>query len=364
MPRPFVRKLKGGHFWIIKIKLLDKSWKSFNTRIPVEFGVDGEPTKRSIKKAETARQRIQEAEFKGLRPFEERSEVPRQFFLKSLAEKFYLSRLDLWVPKTAENRRNSIDLILDFFGDIDVQEIGNEELRKFRASMANSRSNATVNSKLTDVYAILTYAKKECNAKVKFDRVFLPVEEKQDDYLSEDELERVLVASESVMLNGKSCRDFIEFCAFTGMRRGEAIACKRSWIKGELIVVPAWELEKGRRIRVTKNGKSRRVPIWERVANVLSRCPGDGKLFPEATEAMSRRFQKALCLAGIERQLKLHNLRDTFTVMALTRGVRIQAVREIVGDDLAVLMKHYAAVSSNDLVDAMKRAFGAKMVQD
>ncbi len=363
MARPFTREFKDGVFWIVKIRLLDKSWKNYNTRIPVQFGADGEPTKRSTNKAETARRVIQESELKGLRPFQNNTLEAKKSSLKLLSEKFYESRVDLWVPKTAENRRDSIELILDYFGDIDAREIGNEALRKFRATLAQSRSNATVNSKLTDLYAILAYGRKECGVEVKFDRVFLPEEDRQDDYLSEEELEHVLKASESVTLNGESCRDFFEFCAFTGMRRGEAIACQRNWIKGELIVIPAWELVEGIRNRVTKSGKSRRVPIWDRVSSVLERRPQKGRLFPNTTEAISRRFQQALSLAGVERPLKLHNLRDTFTVMALSRGVRVQAVKEIVGDDLAVLMKHYAAVSSSDLVDAVKRAFGPSVVR-
>ena len=363
MANPFPREFKDGLFWVVKIKLLDGSWKNFNTKIRVEKNAGGDPTEKSLRKALSARDAIQLSENRGFQPFEKEARSEARYGLKEVCEQYYESRVDLWVAKTAENRRDSIQSIVAHFGDTDVRTINNDAVRKFRSALMQRVSNATVNSKLKDLYAVLRFANEEYGLQLKIERVFLPVEDRTDDYLTEAELEEVLVAAERVYLNGESCRDFFEFLACSGMRRGEAIAAKRSWIKGELIVIPAWEMIDGRRVRVTKNGRSRRVPIWDRVAAILERRPKKGLLFPLATEAMSRRFQEALLLAGIERRLKLHNLRDTFTVMALSRGMRVQAVREIVGDELEVLMKHYAAVSSTDLVDAAKRAFGPVLVR-
>jgi hypothetical protein len=73
-------------------------------------------------------------------------------------------------------------------------------------------------------------------------------------------------------------------------------------------------------------------------------------------QKVTKLFPKAVRLAGIARPLKLHNLRDTFIVMALNAGVPLAVVSQIVGhSDIRITIRSYGRFGSTELEAAAKR---------
>lgn len=365
MGKPFVRKLRSGAVWVVKVKLLDGSWYQYNTGIAVEFDGDGDPTARSMKKAEVARDRLQAAESRGEKPFGTESVGESgKLNLRAVIASFIESRGSRWDSGTAGNRRVNAKDALSFFGNVSVVKISNDAIDKYIRHLSSKYAPATVNSKLTDLYALLNHASKRLKiGGVEYERVFVTEPDEVGDYLDANELARVLANCTSKTVNGESIRDFVAFLAYSGMRRGEALQAKWSWIRGDEILIPGFEKQDGKQIRITKNGKPRRVPLWSGLREIVERCPKDGLLFPRMSEASGRRFRQAVREAGIDRSVHLHSLRDTFVHLASGSGIPIEVVRAIVGNDIKVLLRHYAGVRSSDMLAAVERGFGATLVR-
>jgi integrase len=172
--------------------------------------------------------------------------------------------------------------------------------------------------------------------------------EENRDYLTAEELRRVLLVSEGLLLNGEPVEPILSFLAYTGMRRGEALLAEWSWIRNGHISIPA---------RVTKTGKGRTVPILKQAQAVLDRLPKSStRLFPSMTVEIGRKFKKACMIAEIDRDLKLHNLRDTFCVSCILAGVPATIVAKWAGHDPVVMLKHYAAIGIEDTMQLVERA--------
>lgn len=350
----FARRFAAGEMWVVKLRTAT-GWRQYNTRIRVQRNEQGEIQPASTNKVRTAVKRLQDALNRGDDIFRKKTEVG--FGLKFVCEEYIRSRIDQWSLGTAINRRDSVKQILAYFGDVEISRVSSAQVDSFRKKLGRDLSPATVNSRLTDLFAILRFAREVLHvASVpKIERRFLEVPESQDDYLTRDELALVLEQCKRVYLNGESIYDIVCWCANTGMRRGEVLKCRREWIRNDVVFLPGALTEGGRTVRVTKNGKGRRIPVWGELHEILSRCPSKGLLFPRMTIEVSRRFKTAVKLAGIERDLHFHNLRDTFAVQQLDRGVPLRVVQQIVGDGLKVMEKHYLAVNTTELLQAMQR---------
>lgn len=332
------RKYAGGIFWEGWYSDANGKWRGFNTKIPVH----GKTSEKAAEELVAWKQMEIQAGRNSDKPQDGRVKAPT---IGMIGDAWIQARGDQWSLKTAQNRRDSLRKAEGFFKDRVVGDITGDVIRDYRRELRKTISPATVNSKLTDLYALLTFAREQGHAAPKPRRDFLDQPTRNDDYLTEDELTAVLTASETILLNGQSLRPFFEFCVLTGMRRGEVLKCAREWMRDGIFFIPGWLGG----VRVTKNGKSRRVPVSPALRELLTHLPQRGRLFPDMTEEVSRKFQVAIKLCGIERKLKLHNLRDTFVTMALRNRMDLRAIKEIVGDEFGTLFRHYAAISEEDL---------------
>lgn len=127
---------------------------------------------------------------------------------------------------------------------------------------------------------------------------------------------------------------FVEFVALTGLRRGEALAFRRNWVRDGLIRVPAV---------VSKTDVTRFVPVTARIVELL---PPDRWL--GMTIEVSRVFKRAVTAAGITRPIKFHNLRDTFIVWGIQSGVPLPILARIAGHDVRTMLQNYAHFSEAD----------------
>lgn len=163
-------------------------------------------------------------------------------------------------------------------------------------------------------------------------------------FLSDGEVEALLKASSPHL------KPIVEVALLTGMRRGELLGLKWEQIRNGFIYLTE-----------TKSGKSRQIPINDRLAEVFKEvrrenqlksphvfADSQGKRFYEVKKS----FAKACRKAGIE-DFRFHDLRHTFASHLVMKGVSLKAVQELLGHaDLTMTMR-YAHLSKAHLQEAV-----------
>ena len=143
-------------------------------------------------------------------------------------------------------------------------------------------------------------------------------------YLSEDEIERLLVTGNGYL------RDIIRVTLLTGMRRQETLGLKWKEIEDGFINLPGWR---------TKSGQERRIAIMDDLKEVLKEIKAgnnsnyvfpnkDNKPFTQITKS----YQKVLKDANIE-GCDFHTLRHTYATHFIRRGGSVAVLREILGHE-------------------------------
>jgi len=133
----------------------------------------------------------------------------------------------------------------------------------------------------------------------------------------------------------------IGFALETGMRRGELLAL--SW--------PDLSLE--RRVaclRVTKSGRSRRVPLSPRAVAIMAALPRDprDRVFPLSKEALRSTWKTACRRAAIE-DLRFHDLRHEATTRLFEKGLNVMEVSSITGHRDLRMLQRYTHLKAEDL---------------
>ncbi len=170
-------------------------------------------------------------------------------------------------------------------------------------------------------------------------------------YLSDDEEKQLLAACSERMKP-------IVLCGLhTGMRRGEILGLK-------------WEdvdLDQGLlRVRLTKNKKTRYIPINPVVRELLKSLPrwDDGPHVFANPDTHQRWHDVKVAWQYTVRRSKVknfrfHDLRHTFASRLVQKGVPLQVVQELLGHGSIIMTQRYAHLAPGDLrraVDLLARA--------
>jgi integrase len=172
--------------------------------------------------------------------------------------------------------------------------------------------------------------------------VLPPVIETHRDTLGDNEVTKLLAAAER---HSTDALLLIALAALAGLRASEVLAVQ--W--------PDLDLDaKTLRVRnrgafVTKNGKSRVVPIGDRLHAILAaHKQDDGFVVRPTAPSRSGRprwvfrktYNAVLTTAGLD-HLPFHGLRRTFATRAVEKGVPISKVRLWLGHHSIVVTQHY-----------------------
>ncbi|RYD35760.1 MAG: site-specific integrase, partial [Verrucomicrobiaceae bacterium] len=222
------------------------------------------------------------------------------------------------------------------------------------------------------------------NPMKKMKRQVKVVRSKVQEFLTEDERERVLAAEAPLYVK------LILFLGFfAGLRDGEMLACAPHWI---------WISDDGCRgtlsvqdqVITYQNGKKglwkpkvrhvRTIPLHPRLLAFLKEngiqkpwlLRPDKELWPDPG-MNSKRFDAHKALnslakkAGVKK-LNYHILRHTFATLLVMKGVSLADVAGLLGDTLKVTEDHYAGYSPNkvspvDLLQAPERSGGGSFLK-
>ena len=243
-------------------------------------------------------------------------------------------------------KRFLIKSILPFFTGKKLSEITYLNLETFRNKRTNTplksgkpRSIATVNREITCLHHMLTKAVEwEMMEKSPFDKgktLLMKENNKRDRYLSEEEIESLLVACDECPAYLKP----IVICVLnTGMRRQEVLGLRWENVRGDFISLKKTKTNEPRQIPINNDLKAVFKGLRRRnqLKSAYVFCDQGGKPFREVKKS----FSSAVKRAGIE-NFRFHDLRHTFASWWVMKGGSLHGLRQVLGHkDLKMTMRY------------------------
>ena len=246
-------------------------------------------------------------------------------------------------------------------GELRLDAIGGREIERLKATMLDKGlSPKTVNNALACLSKTLRWAEEigDLGDGRAAPRVrFIKTPDSDFDFLTFDELERLLVAARR---HGQDWWAQCLVAARTGLRYGEL--CELRWsdvdlVVGKLRVSRSFTKKK---VKGTKSGRNREVPLSpETVAALKAHRHLRGELVfckPDGGRRIHRRADvaiKTICrLAGL-RKIGWHVLRHTFASHLVMRGVPLKAVQELLGHSTIQMTMRYSHLAPEVKRDAV-----------
>lgn len=232
--------------------------------------------------------------------------------------------------------------LLPELGHLPLDQIGPTPVEFFKAKRLAKAKSATVAKEIRILKAMLARA---VEWQILDDHPCRHVKApKSDDsrpprWYTREELEAIYKASPKRAARWK-------LMVNTGLRRGEALMARRSWIRdGRMYILS----ETGAR---TKSGRWRDVPLTPSALAALEELPGTDYILPRMRpESLSNGFRYTLKEAGLDGTL--HCLRHTFCAHLVMAGHSLRTVQILAGHSSHAVTEQYAHLSPDHLRNAM-----------
>lgn len=180
-------------------------------------------------------------------------------------------------------------------------------------------------------------------------------EQHRERFLSEDELRAFFRALQLVA--NRSAAHALALLAATGARRGEALGAR-------------WEhIDRDRRlwtVPLSKSGRSRHIPLSDAALTILeAQWKAGGKdsewVFPGHDRAkpifdLKKPWARAKALAGLDDDLRIHDLRHTFASTLVGKGRSLHEVGTLLGHSQVSMTMRYAHLAPQRLIEAANLA--------
>jgi integrase len=175
-------------------------------------------------------------------------------------------------------------------------------------------------------------------------------------YLSESEFQKILE-----YLPNNYIRTLHEVCFYGGFRIGEAFALEPAFLNKKVSSIKVLkQIDKEGVKRQTKNRRQRDAYIFPQGLEAIERWFSERHniSLKERTQ-MSKRTKHA-CKAAFPKDpskwLKFHDLRHSYAIALLSKGVSIALVAQSIGDSIRVAEKHYVGfILSSESIQMIDR---------
>lgn len=268
--------------------------------------------------------------------------------------------------KSYQGDIRSTDVFLEYFGNIDLQDITPAKIEDFKRDVKRDtgNKNATINRYLQALSKMLNIA--VANDLIAKNPMWSVKKLKENNYktrvLSLEEEKRLFEELERgyevVGRNRikKTIYPYIHLkplivCALqTGMRRGEILNLKWSNIDFEYNFIELLE---------TKSGKSRKIPISSKLMKVLNDVKNNTEyVFINSYTGMpyndiKRSFASLLNKAKIK-DFRFHDFRHTAATRMLEKGADIRTVQEILGHSSVSVTERYTHTNAKNKKSAIE----------
>lgn len=235
--------------------------------------------------------------------------------------------------------------------EIRPQDVADLQDRLRRAGL----SNATVNRYVAFVRRVFNLALRweAYQGRNPAQHAEMRREQNRERFLTETEIRALFMALRDEP--NKSAAHGLAYLAATGARRGEAFGAKWEHIDYErrLWTVP-----------VSKSGRRRHIPLSDSALAILDRqrpwAPG-AFIFPgndpdKPLADPSKAWRRAKKLAGLDADLRIHDLRHTFASTLVGKGRSLHEVGTLLGHSQLSMTLRYAHLAPARLIEAANEA--------
>lgn len=276
--------------------------------------------------------------------------------------------------KTAENYHLYLQRLVEFAGDIEVEKVTSELVRKWRLWLnryendAGDRLNTLTQSyHLTALRSFLNYCSKRDIETLASDKIELPrTKRKQVSFLTSEETERIIAAIEPKNPIGLRDKAIMELLFSSGLRVSELCNLNRDHLnlsRGEFMV--RGKGQKDRPVFVSpeatewlalylKGRADSAKPLFIRYSGLRS-AEADGeslRLTPRSVQRMVSNYAK---LAGITKQVSPHTLRHSFATDLLMNGADLRSVQSLLGHSNIATTQIYTHVTDQHLKEVHRK---------
>jgi integrase len=234
--------------------------------------------------------------------------------------------------RSYERELSRIRAIKRILGHIRLNELTEDEIGRFKASLGDGSTVRTLNSYLVTLRTILNHCRKKGIVRVVpdvSDYIETSLEVKRERVLTKDEFESLLQACH-VKKSGRDRKHLIPYLLWL-----HELGCPT----GELAQIKAKDIELTRGVVRIWSGKAKRPVQREcgislRLRTIISEMElekksPDGHVFSQQSR-WQRSFSTACRIAGIQ-NLRLHDLRRTAITNMLEKGIPLNLVAKMVG---------------------------------
>jgi site-specific recombinase XerD len=270
--------------------------------------------------------------------------------------------------KTIANYDHYLTRLLDYAGDITLQDINPELIRKWRLWLNRLGTNTsdelgknTLNYHLIALRSFLKFCTKQNYAVMAADKVELArVSRKQVTFLNPDELERIFAQPNLNSLVGLRDRAILELLFSSGLRVSELVGLDREHInlkRREFTV--RGKGQKDRPIFISNEAAaSIQAYLDKRQDNtkpLFVRYSGNkqidlsGNFHRLTARSIQRLVARYALLAGVTKQVSPHTLRHSFATDLLMNGADIRSVQAMLGHSNIATTQIYTHVTDPHL---------------
>ncbi len=279
-------------------------------------------------------------------------------------------------PKTIANYQLYLERFIDFAGDITVDKITSEVIRRYRLWL-NRYKNETTNEELsliTQSYHLialrgfLTYLSRRDITSLAADKIILPkTARKQVTFLQYDEVVRMINQIPTDTEAGLRDRAIVELLFSSGLRVSELVNLNRDHInlsRREFMV--RGKGQKDRPVFISKSAAEHvssyldvRTDSLPALFLSYSRRNAAPNLSGDYRRLSARSIQRMISqyarLAGITKHVSPHTMRHSFATDLLMNGADLRSVQSLLGHSNISTTQVYTHVTDQHLKDIHER---------
>lgn len=247
--------------------------------------------------------------------------------------------------RTEESHITAMHKMVDFFGDVDIESITFEDIRRWKESLSRNLSQNTVRNYIIKLRVVLNYCRIHNIEALNIEQIPVPARNNTvPTYLSRREVE--LLIKNSFRLRSKA---IIALLYASGIRLSELISLDRGQIHDGCFTV----IGKGNKPRLCFVDKRADQYIEEYLATRTDNHPAlfiSTKSVARMTSTNVQLIMKsAVKRAGITKHVTPHTLRHSFATDLLLNNTNLRYVQEMLGHSSIQTTQMYTHVVNEDL---------------
>jgi len=276
--------------------------------------------------------------------------------------------------KTAENYRLYLERFVEFAGDLKVESITPEIIRKYRLWLNRYKNTnddelaiITQSYHLIALRGFLRYLSKRGIKSLTPEKIELPkVSRKQVSFLDKEEIKNLLETFNSTKLSTLRDKALVELLFSSGLRVSELVSLDRDHIN-----------TKRKEFTVRGKGqKDRPVFISQRASDMIEDylkkrtdnlsplfisysknvvSSNDGNFRRLSPRSIQRMIEKHAKLAGITKKVSPHTLRHSFATDLLINGADIRSVQSMLGHSNISTTQVYTHITDKHLREVYEK---------